>query len=414
MQLIEKELILPPFSQTSPFFHTLSHTLILDIETTGLSAHRSRLYLIGCLFCTESASAQPRWQLRQWFLDSQADELPVLREFLTFTEGFSHFITFNGATFDLPYLRVCAEQLHIEGADAAFTRICASHTDLFRLFRPLKAFLSLPDARLKTYERAVGIVREDRFSGFDLIAQYEDYAAEYRAGSSGGISPAGKKLLCNLLLHNEEDISNIPLLLSSLTQYSVLFCSLLPAVLNSDKLMPEQFAVTELHSSKEALTICGKTACTLPASAELTHNHIALSLFDDCFQLTVPFYRGELKYYFTPYTDYYYLPDEDMAVHKKIAQYVDPAHRQKATRQTCYTRKSGCFLPQLHELISPVFSTMYGKQPVVFFEWEDSGSAAERAALTDISFHRWCADLISSFCPPKLSLPHLPTDGATV
>lgn len=406
MQIIEKELILPPFSRTSPFFGSLTHTLILDIETTGLSAHRSRLYLIGCLFCTENTAAgQSRWQLRQWFLDSQADELAALREFLAFTEGFSHFITFNGATFDLPYLYTCAGQYHIAGADTHFERMRAGHTDLLRLFRPLKSLLSLPDARLKTYERAIGIAREDRYSGFDLIAQYEDYAAEYRT-RSGAVSPQGLSLLHNLLLHNEEDISNIPLLLSSLPQYSVLFCELLPAVRNADAVSPEQFAISGLIASADSLVITGTTACVLPADVRLSQNDISLQLCADRFRLTVPFYRGELKYYYEPYTDYYYLPDEDMAVHKKIAQFVDAAHRKKATRQTCYTRKTGCFLPQLHELVQPVFSAMPGKQPVVFFEWE--GSAAQRADLTDITLIRWCADLIYAFCPPKLTLVQPP------
>ncbi|MDO4330643.1 MAG: exonuclease, partial [Lachnospiraceae bacterium] len=61
------------------------------------------------------------------------------------------------------------------------------------------------------------------------------------------------------------------------------------------------------------------------------------------------------------YKDYYYLPCEDTAIHKSVGEYVAREARIKATAKTCYTRKSGLFLPQLPDapLWQPVFQTEY-------------------------------------------------------
>jgi len=53
----------------------------------------------------------------------------------------------------------------------------------------------------------------------------------------------------------------------------------------------------------------------------------------------------ELKHYFNDFKNYYYLPAEDEAMHKSVAQYVDASAKQKATRETAYTKKAGHFYP---------------------------------------------------------------------
>ena len=68
---------------------------------------------------------------------------------------------------------------------------------------------------------------------------------------------------------------------------------------------------------------------------------------------------GELKYFYPNYKDYYYLPTEDMAVHKSVASYVDKNFRIQAAAATCYVKKPGCFLPQYQELFSPALKQKY-------------------------------------------------------
>ena len=45
--------------------------------------------------------------------------------------------------------------------------------------------------------------------------------------------------------------------------------------------------------------------------------------------------NDSLKYFYTDYKNYYYLPKEDMAIHKSVAAYVDRDHKKKnAKHQT--------------------------------------------------------------------------------
>ena len=74
-----------------------------------------------------------------------------------------------------------------------------------------------------------------------------------------------------------------------------------------------------------------------------------------------------MKYFYSNYKDYYYLPDDDMAIHKSVAAYVDKNYKMKATAQNCYTRKYSCYLPEWDLLVQPFFKRDY-KSKELFFE----------------------------------------------
>lgn len=93
----------------------------------------------------------------------------------------------------------------------------------------------------------------------------------------------------------------------------------------------------------------------LPGRASCRYNEYYLRCDKTVSKLTVRLRDGELKYFFQNPHDYYYLPEEDIAVHKSLISGVDKDHRKKATSSTCYTRKKGIFLPQYEELFSPAF-----------------------------------------------------------
>ena len=91
--------------------------------------------------------------------------------------------------------------------------------------------------------------------------------------------------------------------------------------------------------------------------------------------LKVPLYNEVMKYFYANYKDYYYLPEEDMAIHKYIAGYVDREHRVQARAETCYTRKPGVFLPQWQDgegrlFVTPFFRRGY-REPDYFFEFTE-------------------------------------------
>ena len=83
--------------------------------------------------------------------------------------------------------------------------------------------------------------------------------------------------------------------------------------------------------------------------------------------LKVPVYEEEMKYFYANYRDYYYLPTEDVALHKSVATFVDSEHRMQATAATCYTRKHSQYLPQWGMFREPFFKRDY-KSKELFFE----------------------------------------------
>ena len=87
-------------------------------------------------------------------------------------------------------------------------------------------------------------------------------------------------------------------------------------------------------------------------------------------KLVIPVYTGILKFFYDNYKDYYYLPEEDTAIHKSVASFVDSSHRKKATAKTCYTKRSGTFLPQKDIWFTPVFSFERNAR-ISFFELND-------------------------------------------
>ena len=74
-----------------------------------------------------------------------------------------------------------------------------------------------------------------------------------------------------------------------------------------------------------------------------------------------------MKYFYANYKDYYYLPLEDVALHKSVATFVDKEHRVQAKASTCYTRKESLYLPQWDILFTPIFKRDY-QDSLCFFE----------------------------------------------
>ena len=87
--------------------------------------------------------------------------------------------------------------------------------------------------------------------------------------------------------------------------------------------------------------------------------------------IKVPVFCEEMKYFYSDYKNYYYLPHEDMAVHKSVSTYVDPAFRQQASASNCYTRKSGEYLPQWDMVFEPFFKREYDSKHLFFELTED-------------------------------------------
>lgn len=321
-----------------------SDIMFFDIETTGLSSWKSGLYLIGLLTYDDG------WKLIQYFCEDVSDETVVLESFFTLLSSKKVLISFNGDGFDIPFLAHMVEQY---GLPYSFDKI--ESYDILKKIRPLKKILDLPNLKLKTCEKFLGIYREDRFSGGDLINVYFQWQEDR----------SQDKLDC-LLLHNFEDIENMPNILPILNYIYALNGSFSPEAQELVKHPTENRKVLSLryncfrklsgsHGAPDMSLI------SVPVPVDLKLDNWFINLTGHEINLCADLYEGELKYFYPDYKDYYYLPMEDKAIHKSVAEFVDRKFRKKATAKTCYQRVSGLFLPEPE----PVFS------PVLFREYKD-------------------------------------------
>ena len=294
-------------------FIPLDEVCFFDIETTGLSPNVSSLYLIGIIFHEDG-----HWQLLQWFADDYVSEADLLRSFADYTAHFTTYINYNGSSFDISYLEKKYAAHQIPSPFATHKNL-----DIYRQIRHKKKYFPVPNMKLTTMEQLLHFRRHDNYSGKDCIRLYTDFMQRKYARDCSMMITLKEKIL----LHNKEDLIGTAL------------CSQLLAY---DYYKPHN-PTWKIEGETLFLTDSLPFFVPLPLSCE--KDIFSLDYNDNILTVSVPLWRGTLYHYFTDYKNYYYLPSEDMAVHKSVGIYVDSAHRRKATATNCYIKKEGLFLP---------------------------------------------------------------------
>lgn len=326
MITIEKHLDLP---DTYPLerIGRLEELLFFDIETTGFSGDYSQLYLIGCT-CWEKDG----WHLIQWFADTAGSEEALLHAFFHFLSRFRILIHFNGDGFDLPYLMKRCRHYRLP---YSFDQV--QSVDIYKKIRPYRRLFRLESMKQKSVEQFLGVSRQDKYSGGELIEIYKEYLVTKKP-----------ELYDLLLLHNEDDLKGMPLILPILN-YPDFFEH--PFSLTCQEIAEES---DPSGSIRRVLKLCCDSDCTLPVPAGTSVPPVSCAVRGNRLTLLIDLYEGSLKHFYPNYRDYYYLIYEDTAVHKSIGEFVDKSARARATAKTCYTRQEGCFLPQFSPIWEPV------------------------------------------------------------
>lgn len=307
-------------------------TLSFDIETTGLYAKNCCIYLIGCAY-----RKGDQMVIRQFFGETPQEEAHVLAAFLELASHFSTLLSFNGIGFDQPFIESRCSRLGIP-QDLGRMR----HVDIYRLTSPLKKVLKLANLKQKTIEEFLSVEREDTYGGDELINVYSQYQQNPDVA-----------LLGLMLQHNRDDVAGMMQILPILSYHD--FFGGGYALSDSGTASYQEYEGG--HSMEQVFTLAPNTP--LPKRISCGRDDIYMTGFGDMVRLRVKIYQGELKYFYSNYQDYYYLPEEDMAVHKSVAFYVDKNYRTQAKAATCYSKKTGKFLPQYGDWFTPYFKLEY-------------------------------------------------------
>ena len=333
-----------------------------------MSAKTAQIYLIGVSYYQDHT-----WHIAQLMAEDAGHEKEILESFGNLVQDFKYLIHFNGNRFDIPFVQ---GRSSIYDLQDPFEGI--SSFDLYKKISPFKLQLGLPDCKQKPIELYLGIDREDKYDGGKLIPVYKDFTETK--------DPEALKLL---LLHNFEDVKGMFGLLPMLRylEFFHLFENMPEVSIRTDEEIDDNAYNYELPvrakkvqanyykdldgTSKQEVFM--KLALPFELPSSLSGN------LDGCFfkivgkeaTLRVPLYETELKYYYSNYRDYYYLPKEDMAIHKSIAEFVDKSFREKATPENCYTKKEGQYLLEWDLVFAPFFKEDY-KDNRFFFDLNDN------------------------------------------
>ena len=156
--------------------------LFLDIETTGLGT--APVFLIGTMECVKD-----EFLFRQYFARGYEEEVSILSAVSERLKDVELLVTFNGKTFDMPFIA--------NRATACGIKMHHANTHLDMLNESRRHYKgTVPNCRLQTLERHVcGRCREDDIPSAQIPAAYNAFV---RTGKTDKIE--------SIILHNLIDI----------------------------------------------------------------------------------------------------------------------------------------------------------------------------------------------------------------
>ena len=234
----------------------------------------------------------------------------MLSEFSDLIKKYKYLVSYNGGTFDIPYIRTKFKQFDIADTLDTITSI-----DVYKTTRKYKKIFQLPSVKQVDIEDIVGFKRQSYISGGDLIAAYKNY-----------LHNNSQELLQSMLTHNLDDIRGL---------ISISDC------VNLSHL--HECHVETIENTDSAITY----TCSIPyIPCRLTYadSHFRINAYHHSMHVSVFVVHTSMKYYFKDYKNYYYLPMEGIAIHKSMATYVDSSHKEKATKNTAFTIKESNFV----------------------------------------------------------------------
>ncbi|MCQ2537142.1 MAG: ribonuclease H-like domain-containing protein [Lachnospiraceae bacterium] len=301
--------------------------MLFDIETTGLSAQSSYVYLIGLI-----RNEGNKCVLTQLFCDTFSEEKELLKLFIEYMSECDCLISYNGTTFDIPYLN------HKFGRHALRYSIPTEMSlDLYNELRKKKKYLELDNLKQNTVEKCAGFNRTDTFAGEELITLYTEYTGRERLASitkNPEVVAQVDALRAALLLHNSDDLDGLAHIFRNFGALDI-----------SKKNL-------QLKTDVNDFEMCFLFERPLyPVRFEISEPGYYLNNGKNSAEIAIPIKKGELKYFFSDYRNYTYIIDRDEALHSSVCSGIDKANKRKCKKNDAYIRRSGSFIPVPPSLI---------------------------------------------------------------
>lgn len=404
-------------------------TGLLNIETTGLS-WRSGFICMAALgivrgTCMDSKnigteqtpSAAAPTIPREMTLDcifliayGRREERALLERLRSEIQGASKIVTYGGKLFTIPFLNERGKMYFDDApltdqTDFDFFRGIKVR-DVLEQVRPCRKFLPLDSLKKYEVEKFAGFSRHDAVSGRELAKIYQNWENLANAGQIPSDldkihkAEAGAQETSPLAAaahssglpaeHTAEGFRDF--LVDHLRQDLISLCYLNAMGAYKDFLEGRSFkdisaVLCTTSSSQEKETeilaeIVVKLSRPVPRAVRWKNSYAEISVSRSKAVFHIPAVRARMKYFLPgPVSDYYYLPEEDMAIHKSVAQFVDKKHRQRATAATCYSVREGFYLrsPRCGSL--RLFRPAYDSREYYFlFDQEDTASLSRYLA----------------------------------
>ena len=288
-----------------------SSTCLLDIETTGFSRDVNHIYMIGL-----ARLDNDKVKITLLFADKRTEEKDILYEFLNYSKDIKRFITFNGISFDFPFIK--KRMLHY---NMDYDYLQYEHLDIYKECKKLKELLCLSNLKQKTFEAFLGIEREDIYSGGELISQYKSYE-----------KCKDEECLKNLITHNLEDVKGMVDLLIILRYLHI-----------TDNL--ESSSIENITNNENEITATIKTDYEIPKRFVIKSTFYYIIFENNSIKIILKPFCGTLKYYLKDYKNYIYLLNEDIIIPKQLLNDNNKKNAVPVKKDNCYVEADGLYLP---------------------------------------------------------------------
>lgn len=232
------------------------NSVVLDIETTGLSRKYNNIFLIGLCEIKKNSSVE------LFFAEDLEEEYDILKEIKPYLD--KNIITFNGNSFDIPFIK---EKYDFYNMD--FPQV--EGFDLYRYIKNYKHILNLKNYKQKSLEEYLNINRDEFISGAEVVSSYRDYLIN-----------KDYENFKDVIVHNRDDIIGLTNSLKVVEEIEEI---------NSIEIKEKLFIINTINFDKNTLIINGKT--NFKTTSYFNYFNYSLISRNKSFTITIPTHRAK-------------------------------------------------------------------------------------------------------------------------